>query len=99
MDITYRLLLKCITEEGAGLNNYHTWSCGDGCCSERQQTWEQSVDFNEEVEIDPEIHTWDGTDVDGFWVEPEVWEILEIPEGYVVKETHGNLIVVRPKGK
>lgn len=94
MKKTNRLLLRCKAKEGAGLAVYYTWECGDGCCSERARSDDNDgFSFGDTVQIDPEKHTWNGVDVDGFWVVMEDWTILEIPKGYIAVRQGGHSII------
>lgn len=100
MEITNRLLLKCINKEGASLKTYETWQCGDGCCSGRQEHWLKFFDFLEEVEVDPFVYTWDGVDLDDFYIDSDLWEILEIPRGHRLIPNRGDYnLEWRPSGE
>lgn len=98
MKKTDRLLLRCKAKDGAGLALYYTWRCGDGCCSERTRSDDyDSFLFGDTVQIQPDRHTWDGTNIDGFWVEMEDWKILEIPQGYKAVRNGSHFIISRHK--
>lgn len=92
------LILKA--KKAAELAVYCTWSCGDGCCSERMREVEnERFSRGSIVEIEPQRHTWDGFDLDEFWVDSEKWKILELPAGYKAKRQGYHLVLRRQGGR